>query len=186
MSFSNIFGSTTFQDVALLMVIIGQALLWLTLIRLHIQISKENPSWEEAVGKIRSAFLRNINGEEEREELKVHRYAPIVDRLVQLNFEELSQELMTRYLLLRWKLKERIRPFWVSWGYQIIFFGIIVWLLYGLQKEWVGERLVRTPVDPRFLWVWLGGAMFQAWRLVALEGNLERVIRSLLFPRRNE
>jgi len=34
--------------------------------------------------------------------------------------------------------------------------------------------------------VWLGYAMVIAWRLVQLQGNLERVQRSLLLPRRDE
>jgi hypothetical protein len=41
-------------------------------------------------------------------------------------------------------------------------------------------------VDPRLLWVWLGYAMVLAWKVVRLQGNLERVQRSLLLPRRDE
>jgi len=48
------------------------------------------------------------------------------------------------------------------------------------------EALKRTPVDPRLLWVWLGYAMVLAWKIVRIHGNLERVQRSLLLPRRDE
>ena len=48
------------------------------------------------------------------------------------------------------------------------------------------EPLQRTPCDPRLLWVWLGYAMALAWKLVRLQGDLERVQRSLLAPRRDE
>jgi hypothetical protein len=68
----------------------------------------------------------------------------------------------------------------------VIGFGVVVWFIYGLQKYIPFEKIARTPVDPRLLWVWLGAAMVEAWRLVGLEGNLERVNRSLLFPRIHE
>ena len=48
------------------------------------------------------------------------------------------------------------------------------------------EPLKRTPCDPRLLWVWLGYAMILAWKMVRLEGSLERVQRALLLPRREE
>ena len=181
--FLNSVASLGWQGTSLWFVLLGQIILWVGLLRLHFRINRESPNWEECVGKIRSAFLRKINGEEEIEELKIHRYAPSVDRLIELNFREQSLEISSRYLLLKWKIKECIRPYWITWGYLVIGFGVVVWFIYGLQKDIPFEKIARTPVDPRLLWVWLGAAMLEAWRLVGLEGNLERVNRSLLFPR---
>lgn len=174
------------QGMALWAVLLAQALLWVGLLRLHLSLKREDAPWEECVGKIRSALLRKVNGAEELEELKGHSYAPVVDRLVRLHFAETGSDLMTRYLLLRWKIKEGIRPFWIRWGYLQIGFGIVVWFLYGLRLDIGTEVLKRTPCDPRLLWVWLGCAMVVAWRIVRLEGALERVQRSLLLPRREE
>jgi len=68
----------------------------------------------------------------------------------------------------------------------VIGYGGVVWFLYGLRLDIGTDVLKRTPVDPRLLWVWLGYAMVIAWKLVRLQGNLERVQRSLLIPRRDE
>ena len=61
-----------------------------------------------------------------------------------------------------------------------------LWLggLALLVLSWLPEML-RTR-DPRLLWVWLGYAMVIAWKLVRLQGSLERVQRSLLLPRKDE
>jgi len=174
------------QGMALWGVLIAQALLWVLLVRLHLSIQKEEAPWEECVGKIRSAFLRKLNGEDEIAELKVHRYAPAVDKLVALHFAEAKSDLMTRFLLLRWKTKECLRPYWIRWGYLLIGFGVVVWFLHGLGLDLGLAGLMRTPSDPRLLWVWLGYAMVIAWKLVRLQGNLERVQRSLLLPRKDE
>ncbi len=174
------------QGAALWGVLAAQALLWVGLVRLHLAIVREDAPWEECVGKIRSAFLRQLNGAEEIAELKVHRYAPLADRLIALHFAEEKADLATRYLLLRWKLKEGLRPFWIRWGHLLIAFGVVVWFLYGVRLDIGIEVLKRTPVDPRLLWVWLGYAMVIAWKLVRLQGNLERVQRSLLLPRKEE
>ena len=174
------------QGAALWGVLAAQALLWVGLVRLHLAIVREDAPWEECVGKIRSAFLRQLNGAEEIAELKVHRYAPLADRLIALHFAEEKADLATRYLLLRWKLKEGLRPFWIRWGHLLIAFGVVVWFLYGVRLDIGTEVLKRTPVDPRLLWVWLGYAMVIAWKLVRLQGNLERVQRSLLLPRKEE
>ena len=174
------------QGWALWGVLLAQALLWVGLFRLHLSLHREDAPWEECVGKIRSAFLRKLNGEEEIAELKVHHYTPSVDKLIALHFAEAKSELTTRFLLFRWKIKECLRPHWVRWGHLLIGFGVVVWLLYGLRLDLGDAPLMRTPVDPRLLWVWLGYSMWLAWKLVQLQGNLERVQRSLLLPRRDE
>lgn len=114
--FLNSVASLGWQGTSLWFVLLGQIILWVGLLRLHFRINRESPNWEECVGKIRSAFLRKINGEEEIAELKIHRYAPSVDRLIELNFREQSLELSSRYLLLKWKIKECIRPYWITWA----------------------------------------------------------------------
>lgn len=174
------------QGTALWGVLLAQALLWVGLVRLHLSLRREEAPWEECVGKIRSAFLRKVNGAEEIAELKVHHYSPSVDKLIALHFSEEKADLMTRFLLFRWKAKECLRPYWVRWGHLLIGFGIVVWFLYGLRLDIGVDVLKRTPVDPRLLWVWLGYAMWLAWRIVRLQGNLERVQRSLLVPRKDE
>ena len=174
------------RGMAMWGVLAAQAILWVGLVRLHFAIRREQAPWEECLGKIRSAFLRTLNGAEELAELKVHRYSPLADALIALAFDEERNDLMTRFLLLRWKAKEGLRPFWVRWGHLLIGFGVVVWFVYGLRLDLGMELMQRTPVDPRLLWVWLGYAMVLAWKLVQLQGNLERVQRSLLLPRRDE
>ncbi len=178
--------SSGWQGMALWGVLIAQALLWVGLFRLHMAIRREEAPWEECVGKIRSAFLRKVNGQEEIGELKVHRYAPLVDKLLALHFVEEKADRFDRWLLLRWKIKEGLRPYWIRWGHLLIAFGIVVWFLYGLGIDIGLDPLKRTPCDPRLLWVWLGYAMVIAWKLVGLHGSLERVQRALLLPRRDE
>jgi hypothetical protein len=184
--FFDLVRATGWQGWALWGVLLAQALLWVGLFRLHLSLRREEAPWEECVGKIRSAFLRKLNGEDEITELKVHHYAPSVDKLIALHFAEAKTDLMTRFLLFRWKVKECLRPYWVRWGHLVIGFGVVVWFLYGLRLDLGDAPLKRTPVDPRLLWVWLGYAMWLAWRMVQLQGNLERVQRSLLLPRRDE
>lgn len=174
------------QGMALWGVLLAQAILWVGLVRLHLALRREEAPWEECVGKIRSAFLRKVNGAEETDELKVHRYAPLVDRLVALHFAEEKADRFDRWLLMRWKVKEGLRPYWVRWGHLLIAFGVVVWFLYGLRIDLGLEPLKQTPVDPRLLWVWLGYAMILAWKLVSLHGNLDRVQRALLLPRKDE
>jgi hypothetical protein len=174
------------QGMALWVVLLAQALLWVGLVRLHLALHREEAPWEECVGKIRSAFLRKVNGEEELTELKVHHYAPIVDALVALHFREARSEMTARWLLFRWKAKEGLRPYLIRLGHLIIAFGVVEWFLSGLGLDLGLEPLKRTPCDPRLLWVWLGYAMVLAWRLVRLHGNLERVQRALLLPRTDE
>jgi hypothetical protein len=174
------------QGLSLWGVLAYQALLWVGLVRLHLDLHREEAPWEECVGKIRSAYLRRVNGQEELDELKVHHYSPLVDQLVALNFKEAGSPLMERWLLLRWKAKEGLRPYWIRWGYLLIAFGVVVWFVNGLLVDIGWEPLKRTPCDPRLLWVWLGYAMALAWKQVRLHGSLERVQRSLLMPRRDE
>ncbi|MCE1229476.1 MAG: hypothetical protein LWX11_08335 [Firmicutes bacterium] len=174
------------QGIALWGVLLAQALLWVGLVRLHWALRREDAPWEECVGKIRSAFLRKVNGQEEINELKVHRYAPLVDKLVALHFAEEKSDRFDRWLLLRWKIREGLRPYWIRWGHLLIAFGVAVWFLNGLRVDIGLDILKRTPCDPRLLWVWLGYAMIIAWKLVHLQGNLERVQRALLLPRRDE
>jgi hypothetical protein len=174
------------QGMSLWLVLLAQALLWVGLVRLHLSLQREEAPWEECVGKIRSAFLRKVNGEEEIQELKVHRYGPLVDQLVALHFAEERSDRFDRWLLMRWKVKEGLRPYWVRWGYLLIAFGAVVWYLQGLRLDIGTDVLKRTPVDPRLLWVWLGYSMILAWKIVRLHGSLERVQRSLLLPRRDE
>ncbi|MBI4913862.1 MAG: hypothetical protein HY823_14100 [Acidobacteria bacterium] len=184
--FWNLVRGHGWQGAALWGVLLAQAVLWVGLVRLHLALRREQAPWEECVGKIRSAFLRKLNGEEEVAELKVHRYAPLVDKLIALHFAEEKSDLAARFLLFRWKTKEGLRPFWIRWGHLVIAFGVVVWFLYGVRLDIGTEVLKRTPVDPRLLWVWLGYAMGVAWKLVRLQGDLERVQRSLLLPRREE
>ncbi|MBL0212058.1 MAG: hypothetical protein IPQ13_14280 [Holophagaceae bacterium] len=184
--FLDVVRNSGWQGMALWGVLLAQALLWVGLVRLHLAVRREEAPWEECVGKIRSAFLRKLNGEDEIAELKVHRYAPLVDQLIALHFAEAKSELFLRWLLLRWKAKEGLRPYWVRWGHLLIVFGGVVWFLQGLRLDIGTEVLKRTPCDPRLLWVWLGYAMWIAWNLVQLQGNLERVQRSLIAPRQDE
>lgn len=174
------------QGMALWVVLLAQAMLWVGLVRLHLALQREEAPWEECVGKIRSAYLRKVNGEAELDELKVHRYAPLVDQLIAVNFTEARSPLLERYLLLRWKSKEGLRPYWIRWGHLLIAFGVVVWFLYGIRLDLGLDPLKRTPCDPRLLWVWLGYAMMMAWKQVRLQGSLERVQRSLLVPRIDE
>ena len=174
------------QGLSLWGVLLAQALLWVGLVRLHLALQREEAPWAECVGKIRSAYLRKVNGEDELKELRVHAYSPLVDQLISLNFAEGQATLMERWLLLRWKTKEGLRPYWIRWGHLLIAFGVVVWFLYGLRLDIGLDPLKRTPCDPRLLWVWLGYAMVLAWKQVRLQGNLERVQRSLLLPRRDE
>ena len=51
--------------------------------------------------------------------------------------------------------------------------------------ETVAENTVDGVLSP-LLWVWLGYAMILAWKLVSLHGNLDRVQRALLLPRKDE
>jgi hypothetical protein len=174
------------QGMALWGVLLAQAMLWVGLVRLHMALHREEAPWEECVGKIRSAFLRKVNGEAELEELKVHHYGPLVDQLIALNFAESRNPVFERYLLLRWKAKEGLRSYWIHWGHLVIGFGAVMWFLYGLRLDLGLEPLKRTPCDPRLLWVWLGYSMVLAWKQVRLQGSLERVQRSLLIPRTDE
>ncbi len=174
------------QGLALWGVLLAQALLWVGLVRFHWALHREEAPWDECVGKIRSALLREVNGKEEQDELRIHPYAPAVDRLVALHFSELKSDRFDRWLLMRWKIKECVAPYWIRWGHLLIAFGVVVWFLYGLRIDLGPEPLKRTPCDPRLLWVWLGYAMLLAWKLVRLYGNLNRVQRALLLPRVEE
>jgi hypothetical protein len=190
------------QGAALLGVLLAQAALWVELFRLHLTIKRENAPWDECVGKIRSAQLRRMGGAEETETLKGHSFAPIADGMIALHLAKGTQrgrggeaetskgsggnEIFVRWLLLRSKIQEGLRPYWIRWGHQVIGFGVLVWLLYGLQIDIGAENLSRTPCDPRLLWVWLGCSMVVAWRLVRLQGDLERVQRALLAPEMDE
>jgi len=174
------------RGMALWGVLIAQALLWVGLVYLHLGIRREEAPWDECVGKVRSAMLRAADGGEELAELRIHRYAPLVDRLIAVHFADQEGDLFARWLLTRWKIKEGLRPFWIRWGHLLIAFGIVVWFLHGLRIDIGFEALRRTPCDPRLLWVWLGYSMILAWRLVRLQGLLERVQRALLLPRKEE
>ncbi|MDR1840434.1 MAG: hypothetical protein LBQ86_00705 [Holophagales bacterium] len=172
------------QGMALWGALLAQAILWVGLLRLHLAVKREDAPWDECVGKIRSACLRKTGGETETEILKGHSYAPLADKLIALHFEDARGDIFVRWLLLRWKIIEGLRPYWIRWGHLLIGFGVVVWFIYGLD---IGlEQLKRTPCDPRLLWVWLGCSMVIAWRLVRLQGNLERVQRALLAPERDE
>jgi len=174
------------QGVALLAVLLAQALLWVMLLRLSLAIKRENAPWDECVGKIRSAQLRRTGGAAEAEMLKGRGYAPIVDSMIALHLGDAKGEAFVLWLLLRSKIQEGLRPYWIRWGHQVIGFGVLVWLLYGLQIDIGTGSLSRTPCDPRLLWVWLGYSMVIAWRLVRLQGDLGRVQRALLVPERDE
>ena len=94
------------RGMALWGVLLGQALLWIGLVRLYLAIRREQAPWEECVGKIRSALLRRVDGPEELEELKLHRYAPLVDALIALHFAEAGSEVFIRWILMRWKMRD--------------------------------------------------------------------------------
>lgn len=173
------------QGMAVWGVLLAQAILWVGVLRLQLALMRENAPWDECIGKIRSAQLRKAGGAEELEVLKGHSYAPIVDRLIELHLEDTKGELFVRWLLLRWKIKDGLRPYWIRWGHLVIGFGVALWFLYGLRLDIGTEPFTRTPVDPRLLWVWLGYAMFIAWQMVRLQGDLERVLKALLVPERD-
>jgi len=172
------------QGMTLWGALLAQAILWVGLLRLHLAIAREDAPWSECVGKIRSARLRQAGGAIEMETLKGQSYSPLANKLIALYLEDAKSEIFVRWLLLRWKIKEGLRPYWIRWGHLLIGFGVVVWFIYSLD---IGiEPLKRTPCDPRLLWVWLGCSMVIAWRLVRLQGNLERVQRALLAPERDE
>jgi hypothetical protein len=173
------------QGMAVWGVLLAQAILWVGILRLQFALIRENVPWGECIGKIRSAQLRRAGGEEELEALKEQSYAPIVDRLVALHLEDTKGELFVRWLLLRWKIKDGLRPYWIRWGHLVIGFGVVLWFLYGLRLDIGTEPFTRTPSDPRLLWVWLGYAMFIAWQMVRLQGDLERILKALLVPERD-
>ena len=50
------------QGWSLWAVLLAQALLWVGLVRLHLSLHREEAPWEECIGKIRSSFLRKLNG----------------------------------------------------------------------------------------------------------------------------
>jgi len=170
------------QGMALWGVLLAQAILWVCILRLHFSIRREDAAWDECMGKIRSASLRHVGGAAEMEALKEQRYAPLADKLIAIHTECAASDILVRWLLLRWKIKDGLRPYWIQWGHMLIGFGIVVWFLYGLLTDIGIEPLKRTPCDPRLQWIWLGYAMLIAWRLVRLQGNLERVQRVLLVP----
>jgi hypothetical protein len=174
------------QGMTIWGVLLAQAILWVGILRLHLALIRENAPWDECIGKIRSAHLRQIGGASEMETLKGQTYAPLVDSLIAIHLEGAESDLFVRWMLLRWKIKEGLRPYWIRWGHLVIGFGVVLWFLYGLQLDIGTEPLKRTPSDPRLLWVWLGYAMVIAWRLVRLQGNLERIQRVLLVPERDE
>jgi hypothetical protein len=173
------------QGMAVWGVLLAQAVLWVGILRLQFALMRENAPWDECIGKIRSAQLRKMGGAEELEALKGHSYAPIVDRLIALHFEDAKGELFVRWLLLRWKIKDGLRPYWIRWGHLVIGFGVALWFLYGLRLDIGTEPFTRTPADPRLLWVWLGYAMFIAWQMVRLQGDLDRILKALLVPERD-
>jgi hypothetical protein len=166
--------------------LLGQAILWVGILRLHLALVRENAPWNECVGKIRSACLRQAGGTSEIETLKEQSYAPLVDKLIAIHLEGAKSDIFVRWLLLRWIIKEGLRPYWIRWGHLVIGFGVVLWFLYGLQLDIGAEPLKWTPSDPRLLWAWLGYAMVVAWRLVRLHGNLGRIQRALLVPERDE
>ncbi|MCL1894895.1 MAG: hypothetical protein FWG02_11820 [Holophagaceae bacterium] len=174
------------QGMAIWGVLLSHAILWVGILRLHISLLRENAPWNECVGKIRSAHLRIVGGATEMDTLKGHSYAPLVDKLIALHMQDTNGDIFVRWLLLRWKIKDGLRPYWIRWGHLVIGFGIVLWFMYGLRIDIGIEPLMRTPGDPRLLWVWLGYAMVIAWQLVRLQGNLERIQRVLLVPERDE
>ena len=184
--FFDLLSEYSWQGIAVLGVLLAQAAIWVGLLRLHLAIAREGAPWDECVGKIRSAQTRARGGERELASLRARGYAPLVDRLISLHLDGPDIEMFERWLVLRWKIKEGLRPFWIRWGHLLIGFGIVVWCMYGLQTDIGPEPLKRTPADPRLMWVWLGYAMLVAWRLVGLRGGLERVQRALLVPERDE
>ncbi|MCL1907916.1 MAG: hypothetical protein FWG12_00935 [Holophagaceae bacterium] len=184
--FFDLVGNHGWQGVAVWGVLLAHAILWVGILRLHFSLMRENAPWSECVGKIRSAHLRQVGRTIELETLKAHSYAPLVNKLIALHMEDPKGDLFVRWLLLKWKIKEGLRPYWIRWGYLVIGFGIVMWFMYGLRLDIGTEPLTRTPSDPRLLWVWLGYAMVIAWQLVRLQGNLERIQRVLLVPERDE
>lgn len=184
--FLDLVRSQGWRGMSLWGVLAAQALLWVSLLRLFLAIRREEAPWDECSGKIRSALLRQTHAAEEADDLRTRRYAPILDSLVALHFQEATSDRFDRFLLLGWKVKEGLRPYWIRWGHLLVAFGVTVWFLDGLRQDLGPGSLLRTPCDPRLLWVWLGCAMLLAWKLVRLEGNLERIQRSLLVPRRDE
>ena len=174
------------QGMAIWGVLLAQAILWVGIIRLHLSLIRENAPWNECIGKIRSAHLRQVGGAAEMETLKGHSYAPLVDKLIALSLQDNKSYVFVRWLLLRWKIKEGLRPYWIRWGHLVIGFGVMLWFSYGLRLDIGTEPFKRTPADPRLLWVWLGYAMVIAWQLVRLHGYLERIQKVLLVPERDE
>ncbi|MCL1894583.1 MAG: hypothetical protein FWG02_10215 [Holophagaceae bacterium] len=184
--FFDLVGNYGWQGMAVWGVILAHAILWVGILRLQLSLIRENAPWNECVGKIRSAHLRHIGGSGEMETLKGQNYAPLVDRLIHLHLEDHEGDIFVRWFLLKWKIKEGLRPYWIRWGHLVIGFGVVQWFMYGLRLDIGIEPLKRTPSDPRLLWVWLGYAMVIAWQLVRLQGNLERIQRVLLVPERDE
>jgi hypothetical protein len=159
-----------------------QILLWAVLIYLHIALQHEEVSWRECVGKIRSAYLRKIHGEEELNELRVHNYSPLVNKLIALNFAQCNSSVAERSLLLRWKIKDELSPYFTYWYYLIIAFLVAVWFTLNLIIHVGLESLKLTIYDPRSLLLWFMYAIILVRKQIFIWIGLGRIEQSLLLP----
>ena len=180
---SGVMCTDRYRSICFLMALAYQLLLWIGLVRLHIDLKREDIYWEECIGKIRSAYIRKLGGEEELDTLKKHKYAPIVDKLITLNFYEVKSSVVERYLLLRWKIHDELHLYLIRWLRLLFAFLVAVWFISGSivsnDKLWLGEH------QTILLWVWLLYALRLAQKQITIWRGLEQVQRSLLLPHRD-
>lgn len=166
--------------------VVCQILLWTGLVYLHVILQREEAPWKECVGKIRSAYLRKVNGEEELSELRVHNYSPLVNKLIALNFAQYNKSITERSLLLCSKTRKELFFYLIYWCYLMIGFFIAIWLMLDFTIYADLESLRFTVFDPRLLLLWLGYAIILVRKQIFIWIGLERIKQSLLIPQYDE
>jgi len=176
---------SNWQSVSFWVACIAAILLWGVLIRLHIAINREETAWGECTGKILSALLRKNNPAEELEELKVHSYTPIIDKLISIHFSENSSPGFDRWLLMESKIKEALLPYWHSLGALLVIFGIVI-AFCQLFEQFSGIVAFYSGIFKcKYICIWLLYAGFLAIKLWQININLGLVQRALLLPQKS-
>jgi len=169
-----------YDNLYLLIILAYQIIIWVGLIWLHVDLRREDIYWEECVGKIRSAFIRKVGSKEELDALKACHYAPIVDRLVAINFAAIDASLVERHLLLRYNAQDGLYFYLIRWLRLLSAFLIAVLFFCSsvLKKDCLWFH------DHQFilLFAWLLYAIRLAKKQISICRGLEMVQRSLLLP----
>lgn len=177
---SDVIFKNSCSNLHLLAMAACQALIWAGLVHLHIDLKREDIYWEECIGKIRSACMRKIGSEEELDALKGRHYAPIVDRLITINFADVNGSIMERYLLLRCSIQNALCLYLIRWLRLLFVFLVVIWFVSGpmanLNQTWFSAHQVML------LWAWLFYAIRLAQKQISIWRELERVQQSLLLP----